>query len=233
MMKLSSSWPNGRMFAESDSGVTSRASFPLNSAEEEATDLTDLDQRGLDHHVDVARDLVAGRFDGHADSVEVVAAERIRFWLRSECTHGRSRRHDSLGNWWRLRRGNVTRARQRRSHRFSNRVRNCRLPAKPNFRLRRMHVDVDFLQRRFDKQQRRRINAVRQDRSITFRQRAPNHSIAHEPAINKQILRIARRAAISRRRHETGDTRHLRLATIHLQQVFQKLLAKDLVRTLA
>src|SRR5215510_7998603 len=42
MMKLSSSWPNGRMFALSDSGVTSRASFSAEFNGGRATDGTDL-----------------------------------------------------------------------------------------------------------------------------------------------------------------------------------------------
>src|SRR6185295_7263716 len=42
MMKLSSSWPSGRMFALSDSGVTSRASFSAEFNGGRATDDTDL-----------------------------------------------------------------------------------------------------------------------------------------------------------------------------------------------
>ncbi len=96
-----------------------------------------------------------------------------------------------------------------------------------------MNVDVDFLERCFDKQQRRRIDAIRQDRSIPFRQRASDRSIANEPSVHKQILRIARCASISRRGNKTGDAGHRRIATIHLEQILQKLIAKNLVRALA
>src|SRR5215217_3998697 len=40
MMKLSSSWPNGRMFVESDSGVTSRAIFSAEFSGGRDADLT-------------------------------------------------------------------------------------------------------------------------------------------------------------------------------------------------
>jgi hypothetical protein len=51
-----------------------------------------------------------------------------------------------------------------------------------------MNVHIDFLEWRLDEQQRRRVNAVRQDRSISFRERAANHAIANETSIHEEIL---------------------------------------------
>ena len=67
-----------------------------------------------------------------------------------------------------------------------------------------MHVDVNFFERYFDEQQRRRIDAVRQDRAIAFGQCPANQTIAHKAAIDEKKLRIARRAPLARSGNKTA-----------------------------
>ena len=54
-----------------------------------------------------------------------------------------------------------------------------------------MHVTVNFFERHINEQERHRVNAVRQNRAIAFRQRAANQTVAHESSIHEKKLRIA------------------------------------------
>src|SRR2546421_6230683 len=96
-----------------------------------------------------------------------------------------------------------------------------------------MNVDIHFLERRFDEQQRGWIDSVGKDCTITFGQGATNQTVAHKAAIHKQVLRIARGAPVARRGNETADARNRRVSSINFEQIIEKLSAKNLVRSLA
>ena len=106
--------------------------------------------------------------------------------------------------------GSIAGAGQAGAHGFADRISDGGGAAKPDFGLRRVNIDIDFFQRHFDEQERRRVNAVRQDRAISFRERAANQTIADETAVDEQKLRIARRAALAWRRDKTLYVGNLR-----------------------
>ena len=112
-------------------------------------------------------------------------------------------------------------------------VRHRGIAAKAHFGFCRVHVDVYFFERRFQKQQSGRIDAMRQYRTVAFRQRAANQTIAHKPPVDEQVLRVAGGTPIARRRYIAAHTHDLWVSAIDFQKVLQKLFAKNLISPLA
>src|SRR6185503_7479485 len=92
-----------------------------------------------------------------------------------------------------------------------------------------MHINVYFLERYLDEQQRSWINSMGQHRAITFGKRAGNQSITNKPAIHEQVLRITRSAPVAGRGNKTADARDLSRTTADRKQVIEKFRTKDLI----
>src|SRR6266851_1677544 len=96
-----------------------------------------------------------------------------------------------------------------------------------------MNVDIHFLERRFDEQERGWIDSVWKDCAVPFGQGTTDQAVAHKAAIHKQVLSITRGAPVARRGNKTAHARNRRVSSVNLEQVVEKLGAKNLVRALA
>ena len=84
------------------------------------------------------------------------------------------------------------------ANRFADRLLDGFASSETNFGFRRMNVDVNFLERNFQKKKRDRINAVRQHRAKTFQKSARDDFVSDEATVDEKVLRVARRSSFSR-----------------------------------